>query len=133
MSIDTIGNFLTIIRNGLMVSKPFVIASYSKINFEIAKILKEEGFIKDYILLEDEKKTFKKTIKLLLKYVDNESVIHEISRISTPGCRYYSSAIHIKPVIGGLGISILSTNRGLITNKKAKELNIGGEVICTVW
>jgi len=131
MSIDTIGDFLTIIRNGLMVSKPFVVIPYSKMKFEIARILKEEGFIKDCILLEDAPK--KKAIKVFLKYVDNESVIHEITRVSRPGRRYYAGSTVIKPVIGGLGISILSTNRGLMTNKKAKELSVGGEVVCTVW
>jgi len=131
MSIDTIGNFLTIIRNGLMVSKTFVVAPYSKLKFEIAKILKEEGFIKDCIIIEDDPQ--KKAIKMFLKYVNNESVIHEITRVSKPGRRSYSGATKIKPVIGGLGLSILSTNRGLISNKKAKELNVGGEVICTVW
>jgi len=131
MSIDTIGDFLTIIRNGLMVSKAFVIAPYSKLKFEIAKILKEEGFIKDCVVLEDDPK--KKAIKIFLKYMNNESVIHEITRSSKPGRRYYTGSKKIKPVIGGLGLSILSTNRGIISNNKAKELNVGGEVICTVW
>jgi len=131
MSVDTIGNFLTIIRNGLMVSKPFIVAPYSSMKFEVAKILKEEGFIKDCLVLEDDPK--KKAIKVFLKYVDNESVIHEITRVSKPGRRYYAGFTSIKPVIGGLGISILSTNRGMITNKKAKELRVGGEVVCTVW
>jgi small subunit ribosomal protein S8 len=132
MSFDAIGDFLTIIRNGLMVSKPFVVVSYSKMKFEIAKILKEEGFIKDYVIVsEDDPK--EKAIKVFLKYVDNESVIHELKRVSTPGLRCFSGVKNIKPVIGGLGISILSTNCGLMTQKKAKELNVGGEVICTVW
>ena len=131
MSIDTIGDFLTIIRNGLMVSKAFVVAPYSKSKFEIAKILQEEGFIKDCVVLEDD--SDKRAIKVFLKYVNNESVIHEITRASKPGRRYYTGVTKIKPVIGGLGLSILSTNRGIISNKKAKELNVGGEVICTVW
>ena len=131
MSVDTIGDFLTIIRNGLMVSKPFVVIPYSKMKFEIAKILKEEGFIKDCTVLEGD--SVKKAIKVFLKYVDNESVIHEITRISKPGRRCYSGSTTVKPVIGGLGVSILSTNRGIMSNRKAKELNVGGEVICTVW
>ncbi|MFC1841696.1 30S ribosomal protein S8, partial [Candidatus Dependentiae bacterium] len=131
MSIDAIGDFLTIIRNGLMVSKPFIVAPHSKLKFEIAKILKEEGFIKDCIVLEDD--SHEKMMKVFLKYVDNESVIHEISRASKPGRRYYSGASKLKPVIGGLGVSILSTNRGIMSNRKAQELNVGGEVICTVW
>ncbi len=131
MSIDAIGDFLTIIRNGLMVSKPFIIAPHSKMRFEIAKILKEEGFIKDCLVIDED--SHKKAIKVILKYVDNESVIHEIKRASKPGCRKYIGSKHIKPVIGGLGASILSTNRGLMTHKKAKALNVGGEIIFTVW
>ena len=69
----------------------------------------------------------------MLKFVDGESVIHEITRISKPSRRVYTSMHAVKPVIGGLGISILSTNKGIISHKKAKELNVGGEVICTVW
>lgn len=131
MSIDAIGDFLTIIRNGLMVSKPFIIAPYSKIRFEIAKILKEEGFIRDCVVLDDD--INKKAIKVFLKYMDNESVIHELNRVSRPGRRQYVSSSNIKPVIGGLGVSILSTNRGVMTHKKAEELKVGGEIICTVW
>jgi len=131
MSLDTIGDFLTIIRNGLMVSKRFVVIPFSKMKFELAKILKEEGFIQDCILIDEDPK--KKAIKVFLKYVDNESVIHEICRVSKPGRRCYAGSAKVKPVIGGLGVSILSTSKGVMTNKKAKELNIGGEVICTVW
>lgn len=131
MSIDSIGNFLTIIRNGVMASKPFVVAPYSKITFEIGRILHQEGFIRDCVILN--KDDVKKTIKISLKYVDNESAIHEITRISTPGLRYYEGAQTIRPVIGGLGLSILTTNRGLLSNAKAKNLGVGGEVLCTVW
>lgn len=131
MSIDTIGNFLTIIRNGVMISKSHVTDSYSKIKHEIAQILKDEGFIKNFVIEEDSK-NFKK-IKLFLKYVSGESVIHKIDRISTPGCRAYASIARVKPVIGGLGVTILTTNRGIMTHRKARELSVGGEVICTVW
>jgi len=131
MSIDAIGDFLTIIRNGLMVSKPFVVAPYSKLRLEIAKILKEEGFIRDCVVLDEDSN--KKAIKVFLKYVDSESVIHEIDRVSRPGRRQYVGSSEIKPVIGGLGISILSTNRGVMTHKQAEELKVGGEIICTVW
>lgn len=129
MSVDSIANFLTIIRNGILVSKRSVITPYSKINFEIAGILKEEGFIDDFFVVENK---FKQ-LKILLKYVDGESAIHEITRISKPGRRTYEGVSQLKPVIGGLGISILTTNKGLMTNKKAKQLSLGGEVICTVW
>ncbi len=131
MSIDVVGNFLTIIRNGLMGSKPFVVASYSKMNESIAQILKEEGFIKDFVVQQDDE--VHRNIQIFLKYVLGESVIHEIHRVSKPSRRRYAGSNAIKPVIGGLGISIITTNKGLLTNKKAKELGVGGEVICTVW
>lgn len=131
MSIDVIGNFLTIIRNGLMASKPFVMAPYSKMNADIGDILKNEGFIRDCLMVEDV--DGKKWLKVLLKYVNGEAVIHEICRVSTPGRRYYVGMNAIKPVIGGLGVSILTTNRGVMTHKKAREHAVGGEIICTVW
>ncbi len=131
MATDAIGDFVTIIRNGLMASKPFVVAPHSKIRMDIAQILKQEGFIRDAIVVDHD--SIKKSIKVMLKYVNGESVIHKITRISTPGCREYVGSRRIKPVIGGLGLSILTTNQGLVSHKKAKELGVGGEVICTVW
>ena len=132
MSIDAIGNFLTIIRNGLMASKPVVVAPYSKIRFAIAQILKDEGFFNDFAEVLNEESQ-QKEIKIVLKYVDGESVIHEIKRISKPSERNYKGVHNLRPVIGGLGISILTTNQGIVSNRKAKKLNVGGEVICTVW
>jgi small subunit ribosomal protein S8 len=130
MSIDTIGDFLTVVRNGLMVSKRSVETPYSKIKVEIVKILKDEGFIKDFVFTEEDSK---KMIKLFLKYASGESVIHEITRISTPGRRVYGKSDQIKNVIGKLGISILTTNKGIMTDKRAKDLSVGGEIICSVW
>jgi len=131
MSIDMIGNFLTIIRNGIMASKSFVLAPYSKMRFAIAQILKDEGFIQDVVVVDEA--DGKKSLKVMLRYFDGESVIHEIKRVSKPSCRQYKGVDEIKPVIGKLGISIVSTNQGVISHKKAKELGVGGEVICTVW
>ena len=133
MSIDAIGDFLTIIRNGLMASKRTVVAPYSKIKLEIVTILKNEGFIKDFEIIESQ--THKKEIKVFLKYVDGESVIHCIDRVSKPSRRVYTKVKNLKPVIGGLGISIVSTNKGLLTDKQIKNQNgnVGGEIICTVW
>lgn len=130
MSIDVIGDFLTIIRNGIMSSKLFVVAPHSKVKAELAEILKSEGFIRDFATIDEDGR---KSIKVFLKYVDGESVIHELKRISTPGRRSYKGAANIKPVIGGLGLSILTTSKGIISHKKAKELGVGGEIICTVW
>lgn len=136
MSIDTIGNFLTIIRNGLQRAKPFVVVPYSGLKQAMLVTLKTEGFIRDYVVVGEN--DVKKSLKIYLKYVDGESVIHELSRISSPGCRRYAQVAtkgyhKIKPVIGGLGISIITTSRGVMTHKKAKELGVGGEVLCTVW
>lgn len=131
MSMDCIGDFLTIIRNGILVSKSFVAAPHSKMREAIATILKEEGFIKDFLV--EELDSNKKSIKILLKYYGGESVIHQVKRISKPGCRVYSPIGSVRPVIGGLGLSILSTNRGVMSHKKAKQQQVGGEIICTVW
>jgi len=131
MSVDTMGDFLTIIRNAVMVSKPFVVAPHSKMKFAVAQILKKEGFIQDVIVLDSDGP--KKNLKIFLKYFNGESVIHEIKRVSKLGRRFYTGAKGIKPAIGGLGISIVTTDCGVISHKKAKQLNVGGEVICTVW
>jgi small subunit ribosomal protein S8 len=132
MSVDSIANFITIIRNGVMATKPFVSAPYSKMSYSIAQILKDEGFIHDFAVMNTDSEA-KKLLKVVLKYVDGEAVIHEITRVSKLGRRVYVGSQDIKPVIGQLGISILTTNRGVIANKKAKKLSVGGEVICTVW
>lgn len=131
MSRDAIGDFLTIIRNGIARSKESVIAPYSNMRFELAKILKEEGFVNNFVVIETE--SSKRGLKLFLRYMDGEAAIHEIKRESTPGRRKYARIHDLKPVIGGLGISILTTSSGIMTNKKAKELKVGGEIVCTVW
>lgn len=130
MSIDFIGDFLTVIRNGVLLSKPVVRAPHSNMRFAVATILKDEGFVRDVVVEEIEARKY---IKVLLKYVEGESVIHEIKRMSTPGSRKYVKKDAIKPVIGGLGISILTTGRGIVSHKKAKEYGVGDEIICTVW
>ncbi len=130
MSRDTISDFLTTIRNGIMAAHPFVMVPFSVLKFDVAKILKDEGFIRDAILVEE---NGRKQVKIFLKYVDGESVIHELTRVSKSARRAYAGFRELKPVIGGLGIAILTTNQGVMTNKKAKDLSIGGEIICTVW
>lgn len=134
MSIDTIANFLTILRNKVMASSPYAVASYSKMNAEIARILHQEGFVKNVEVLE-ETETSRKSLKVVFKYVNGESVLHELTRVSKPSRRTYAKVKNLKPVINGLGIVILSTNRGIMTDKQAKDasLRIGGEVLCTVW
>lgn len=129
MSRDMIGDFLTIIRNGIARSKPFVVVQYSKVNYALATILKDEGFLSQIAVEGD----IKKEIKIFLKYVDGESAIHEIQRVSKPSRRVYKGFDSFEPVIGGLGLSLVTTNCGLMTNKEARERKVGGEVICTVW
>ncbi len=127
---DSIGNFLTIIRNGTAVSKRVVIAPYSRVRAAIAEILKSEGFIKDFTT---ETLDGHQVLRVYLKYVDGESVIHEIKRVSKPGRRYYTGINGLKPVVSGLGLSILTTSKGIMSHKEAKKLNVGGEVMCSVW
>lgn len=129
---DSIGDFLTIIRNGVMASKPWVACPYSKVRHQLADLLKEKGFVRDVSVVEVEGDA-QKQLKIVLKYVDGESVIHQIDRKSTPGSRKYTGIKSVRPVIGGLGVTILTTNRGILSHDEAKALNVGGEVICTVW
>jgi small subunit ribosomal protein S8 len=127
---DVIADFLAVIRNGIMASKSFVVVPHSNMRAAVAAILKGEGFVSDVLTVRSNEKL---QLKVVLKYVAGESVIHEIKRISKPSRRIYKSINMVKPVIGGLGVSILSTNKGIISHKKAKELNVGGEVLCTIW
>lgn len=131
MSIDSVGNFLTVIRNAARVAHRSVRVPHSNLKQEIARVLKEEGYIKDFA--KEPAEGNKAYLTVLLKYVDGESPFHEIKRVSKPGRRHYAGLNDVKPVVGGLGISILSTNKGIITDQKAKQLAVGGEVLCTVW
>ena len=130
MSVDFIGDFLTIIRNGLHAAKPFIETNHSNMRFAVAQILEQEGFIRGIEVYEQDGK---KRLKVTLKYFEGESVIHEIKRISKLGRRFYVGAQDIKPVVNKLGISILTTNQGVISDKQARKLGVGGEIICTVW
>ena len=130
MSKDMIADFLTIIRNAIMSSAKTVETSASRARLDIAKILKEECFIRDYSIVED---GAHKNMKVFLKYVQGESAIHEITRISKSSRRVYTGIKELKPIINGLGISIVTTNKGVMTDRQAKREQVGGEVICTVW
>jgi small subunit ribosomal protein S8 len=130
VSKDVIADFLTIIRNGVSRSKSSVEIGYSKLRYEIAQILKQEGFVSDVVLEEKESIA---TIKVVLKYVEGESAIHEIVRVSKPSRRVYTTIDRIKPVIGGLGVNILTTSKGVMTDKVARQNRVGGELICTIW
>ena len=129
---DPIADMLTRIRNANTAKHDTVDVPASKMKIAIADILVDEGYIAKYDLVEDG--SFK-TLHITLKYgVDkNEKVISEIKRISKPGLRVYANTEDIPRVLGGLGIAILSTNKGVVTDKEARKLGVGGEVLCFVW
>jgi small subunit ribosomal protein S8 len=126
---DTIANMLTVIRNANRAELPGVQVSHSKMREGIARILKSEGYISDFAI-EGEKL---KKLKLKLKYEGRKGVITNLRRISRPGLRRYVGATEIPRVLGGMGISILSTPRGLMTGTDARKNNLGGELLCYVW
>lgn len=128
---DPISDFLTRIRNANQVKHEVLEVPASKIKRDIAEILKKEGFIKNFEYIEDDKQGI---IRVFLKYGrDGERVITNLKRISKPGLRAYVKANDVPKVLNGLGISIISTSEGLLTDKEARERNIGGEVIAYVW
>ncbi len=128
---DPIANMLTIIRNGLMSNKIKVDAPFSKISQELLSIIKREKFIKDFKFIDDKKQGL---LRVYLKYTKTGSpAIKGLKRISRPGLRRYVKKERIPVVLGGLGIAILSTSRGIVTNLQAKEMQTGGEVLCYVW
>ena len=127
---DPIADMLTRIRNGVQARHEVVEVPANKEKIEIAKILKEEGFITDYNVEGD----VKKTINVTLKYgPNNEKVINGIRRVSKPGLRAYAKVDEVPRVLNGLGIAIISTNQGVITDKEARAKHVGGEVIAYVW
>ena len=124
---DTIADMLTRIRNANQMRYESVEIPASKVKNDIARILKEEGFINDY-------KVEGRTLTVNLKYADKkERVITGLKRISKPGLRVYAGKDELPRVLGGLGIAILSTNQGIITDKEARKLQVGGEVLAFVW
>ena len=132
MVTDTISDMLTRIRNATMVKHQIVQISSTKMSIAIAEILKEEGFIEDFEnYLEDKKKYLLISLKYSGK--SRKSVISKIERISKPGLRVYSSSKELPKVLDNLGIAIISTSKGIMTNLKAKEIGIGGEVLFYIW
>ena len=132
MVTDTISDMLTRIRNAHMVKHQIVQIPATKMSLAIAEILKEEGFIEDFENYIEEKRKY---LLLSLKYIgkSRNPVISKIERISKPGLRVYANSKKLPRVLDNLGIAILSTSKGVMTNLKAKELGIGGEVLCYIW
>lgn len=128
---DPIADLLTRIRNANMRLYDRVECQHSKIKEELLKILLEEGFITSFETIEKEGK---KDLHIRLRYIrDRERVLRGIKRVSTPGLRVYKKVEDFKSLMGGVGVTIISTSKGLMTDSKAKSLRIGGEVICQVW
>lgn len=128
---DPIADFLTRIRNAVVVKKKEVSIPSSRMKVEIAKVLKEEGYIRNYRVIDDKKQGI---LSITLKYTENrQSVITGLKRASRPGCRIYCRTDSIPKVLDGLGIVILSTSQGVATGKKCEELGLGGEILCYVW
>jgi small subunit ribosomal protein S8 len=127
---DPIADFLTRIRNAGAAGHEELFAPFSKIKAEIARILQEEGYLWSYEIDTQNKHP---RLKLKLKYQDKKPVIRALKRVSKPGIRTYVASDEIPKVLGGLGISILSTSRGIMTGQKAKKSKLGGELLATVW
>lgn len=128
---DPIADMLTRIRNGGKAGFDKVDIPGSKIKLELVRVLKEQGYIKDFKYLEAE---YKSIIRVYLKYVsEGKHTIFGIQRISKPSRKVYSKAKQIKPVLNGLGVSVISTSKGVMTDKQAREANVGGEILFNVW
>jgi small subunit ribosomal protein S8 len=130
MLTDPIADMLTRIRNAMQIKAEKVDIPISKMKLEIAKILKEEGFIRAYKILKDRRQGI---LRVIPKYMENESVITGLKRISKPGRRVYSGSDEIPSVMGGLGVAILTTSSGILSDRTCRQKGIGGEVLCHVW
>jgi small subunit ribosomal protein S8 len=128
---DPIADMLTRIRNGVRVKKKEVNIPSSRVAVEIAKILKDEGYIKNFKVIDDNKQGI---LNITLRYTEeDESAIAGLRRISTPGRRIYCKADSVPKVLDGLGIVVISTSKGILAGKKCEELGVGGEVLCQIW
>jgi small subunit ribosomal protein S8 len=132
MQTDPIADLLTRIRNAVRAKHARVDVPASRMKIEIARILKEEGYISTYKLVEENKT--RRTLRVFLKYTtDRRSVITDLKRVSRPGSRRYAGATDIRAVVGGMGINILTTPKGLMTGRAARKARVGGEMLCEVW
>ena len=129
--VDPIGDMLTRIRNGQMRSLNKISIPFSNFRLKILDVLKKEGYIIDFYLQDTKEKT--KSILVVLKYYEGQPVIKEIKRISKPGRRVYSRAVSIPKIKNGLGVAILSTSKGVMSDAEAVKNNLGGEIICRVF
>ena len=131
---DPIGDMLTRIRNGLQARHDSVMVPISREKMAIARVLKEEGFIRDFEVVRDKNGKAPRMMRVHLKYVGKrESVLTGIKRVSRPGLRVYAGSKNIPTIYGGLGTTVISTPAGVVSGRKARQLNVGGEVLCYVW
>lgn len=131
MTTDPIADMLTRIRNAVRARHPRVDLPSSKMKIEIARILKEEGYVSSYKVVDENKQ---KVLRVFFRYTsDKRSVLTDLKRISRPGCRRYVGKDGIRPVVGGMGVAILSTPRGIMTGQTARKEGVGGELLCEVW
>jgi small subunit ribosomal protein S8 len=130
MLTDPIADMLTRVRNSLLIRTEKVDIPASKMRVEIAKILKEEGFIKSYKIIKDKKQAIP---RITLKYTGNEAMITGLKRVSKPGRRVYVGKDEVPMVMGGVGVAIVTTSKGLLTDKECRQEGVGGEVLCYVW
>lgn len=128
---DPLGDMITRIRNGQNARKPFILVPYSKLNESVVKVLADEGFVRGSKI--NDLGNNKKDLQVELKYDSGQPVIRELKRISTPGRRVYAQIKGLKQFYNGLGIKILSTPQGVMSDHKAKAANVGGEVLCQVF
>lgn len=127
---DSIADSLTVIRNGIHARKEFVEFPASKLLERILNIFKSDGYVEDFRLLKDDKQGI---LKVYLKYENNKPTVMGIKRISRPGLRVYADNNRIPRVLNGLGTAIISTSKGVITDREARKMKIGGEVVCYIW
>lgn len=130
MITDPVADMLTRIRNAITIRADKVDIPASRLKLEVVKILKEEGFIRAYKILKDEKQGI---LRIALKYIDGSSVISGLKRISRPGRRVYAGSKKVPKVMGGVGIAILTTSKGILSDTTCRRESVGGEVICYVW
>jgi len=131
LTTDPVADFLSRIRNAMRARHAKVDSPASKLKLEIARILKEEGFIANFKATEEEGR---KVLRVYLKYGNiNEAAISNVERVSRPGCRVYVGRNEIPRVLGGLGINILTTPKGVMTGRQARKEGVGGEVLCDIW
>lgn len=131
MMTDPIADMLTRIRNAVRVERSHVDLPYSNIKKGIAEVLKSEGYVWDWEVIEAQPCN---TLRIQLKYGPNgEKVIRHLKRVSKPGCRRYSASDELKPVLNGMGISVVSTSNGILSDRAARQKNVGGELLCEVW